>query len=61
MIVQRLKLIAQREGVNVTDDILGEIAEKSRGDLRKAINLLEAYHRGALEFTGSEFERMLGG
>jgi len=60
LIVQRLKLIAQREGVNVTDDILGEIAEKSRGDLRKAINLLEAYHRGALEFTGSEFERMFG-
>ena len=61
LIIQRLRFIAQKEGVSVTEDILEEIAEKSRGDLRRAINMLEAYHRGALEFTGNEFEKIFGG
>lgn len=57
LIIQRLKYISEREGVDITDDILNEIAERGGGDLRKAINLLEAYHRGALEF-GCEFEKL---
>ena len=59
-IISRLGFIADRENVDVSNDILEEIAEKSHGDLRKAINMLEAYHKGALEFTGNEFEKIFG-
>ena len=60
-IMSRLSFIADKEGINVTNEILEEIASKSHGDLRKAINLLEAYQRGALDFgKESEFERIFG-
>ncbi|RLE89784.1 MAG: replication factor C small subunit [Thermoprotei archaeon] len=41
-IIERLKFIAEKEGVSVTEDGLEAIWEVSRGDLRKAINTLQA-------------------
>jgi len=59
-VMSRLRFIADKENVDIDNNILEEIAEKAHGDLRKAINMLEAYYRGALEFTGNEFEEIFG-
>lgn len=40
--IERLRYIAEREGVSVTDDGLEAIWEESMGDMRKAINTLQA-------------------
>lgn len=40
--IGRLKYIAEREGFAVTDDALEAIWEESAGDMRKAINTLQA-------------------
>ena len=40
--IGRLRYIAEREGVAVTDDALEAIWEESAGDMRKAINTLQA-------------------
>ncbi len=40
--MERLRYIAEREGVKVTEDGLEAIWEESEGDLRKAINVLQA-------------------
>jgi len=41
-VITRLRYIAEHEGVKVTDDGLEAIWEESYGDLRKAINTLQA-------------------
>ncbi len=41
-VVERLKWIAEREGVSYDEDALDVIYEISEGDMRKAINLLQA-------------------
>ena len=41
-VIARLRYIAEHEGVKVTDDGLEAIWEESYGDLRKAINTLQA-------------------
>lgn len=40
--IERLRYIASREGVNVDEEALEVIWEESQGDLRKAINTLQA-------------------
>ena len=40
--IERLRFIAKSEGVEVDDDALEAIWEESEGDLRKAINILQA-------------------
>jgi len=45
----RLLYIAEKEGVDVDDDILNYICEKSHGDMRIAINLLEKIHLQGFE------------
>lgn len=41
-IAERLRVIAQREGVRVDDELIREISQRARGDLRAAINDLQA-------------------
>lgn len=45
-IVSLLKKICAKEGVQFEDDVLKELAKRSRGDLRSAINDLEILARG---------------
>jgi len=54
---KRLQIIIDNEKVEIDNDNLETICEKSRGDLRKAINLLKAYHNKALEFK-DDFSKM---
>ena len=57
-IINRLKFIAEKENVNVADNVLELISEKSKHDLRKAITLFEDYSKEALEFGKDEFSNM---
>ncbi len=41
-VLERLKFIAKNENVKITEDGLDAIWEESQGDLRKAINILQA-------------------
>lgn len=41
-VLERLKFIAENENVKITEDGLDAIWEESQGDLRKAINILQA-------------------
>ncbi len=41
-VLERLKFIAESENVKITEDGLDAIWEESQGDLRKAINILQA-------------------
>ncbi|MCS7126231.1 MAG: replication factor C large subunit [Aigarchaeota archaeon] len=45
-ITRRLKEICEKEGIEVSDDLLGKIAERSKGDLRSAIMDLQAVAAG---------------
>ena len=42
-IIKKLKYICNEEKFNISDEILNKIIKISRGDLRKAINLLQKY------------------
>jgi len=44
-ITERLTLIAEKEGVKVTPEIIATLAQQSGGDLRKAITFLQSAHR----------------
>lgn len=57
-IKKRLRYIATEEELEVTDDVLDTISEKVRGDLRKAVSLLEDYSKKAIQFGRNEFEDM---
>jgi len=50
-IVQRLKTLCREVGVEAEEEVLELIAEKSSGDLRSAINDLEALARGKKTLT----------
>ncbi|MFP3951150.1 MAG: replication factor C large subunit [Candidatus Bathyarchaeia archaeon] len=45
-VCERLDSIAKKAGANIDDDVIEAIAVKSKGDLRSAINDLEAVARG---------------
>jgi len=57
-IVKKLRDISKQEGVDISNNILDIISEKSKGDLRKAINLLESYGKGSIDFD-NEFDNLL--
>jgi len=57
-IVKRLRYIANQECYEIEDRVLEIIAEKGRGDLRKAVTLLEDSSIQALEFGKDEFHDM---
>ena len=48
-----LRRIAQREGVHLPETALKAIAQNSKGDLRAAINDLEAVAKGSRELVGA--------
>ncbi|MDT7969857.1 MAG: replication factor C small subunit, partial [Vulcanisaeta sp.] len=50
-VIARLREIASREGVKINDEALGAIWEISQGDMRKAINTLQAAAATAKEIT----------
>lgn len=54
---KRLQVIINNEKIQIDDGNLTAICDKSYGDLRKAINLLKAYHNKALEFK-DDFSKM---
>lgn len=56
--IKRLRYIAEKEQLEVTDEVLGIIYEKAKGDLRKAITLLENFSKRAMDFGKNEFEDM---
>ena len=55
-IVKRLKQICEKEGIKAGTDVLKEIASRSQGDLRAAINDLEVVARGKKEITHKDLE-----
>jgi len=54
---KRLQIIIDNEKIEIDDNNLEAICEKSHGDLRKATNLLKAHHNKALEFRDN-FSKM---
>lgn len=55
-IKNRCKYIAEQEKVDIPDEVFDSISERARGDLRKAIKLLEGNIKNAMDFGKSEFE-----
>ena len=51
-IKKRLKYIASKENLNIPDEIIDEISKKSKGDLRAAINDLQAIAWSMNKSTG---------
>ncbi len=54
-----LRRIAQREGLRISEEVLKSVARNSKGDLRAAINDLEAVAKGSRELSAS-LGRVLG-
>lgn len=52
-----LQRIINNENVNINEETLTTICEKSNGDLRKATRMLKSHHYNALEFK-NDFEKM---
>jgi replication factor C small subunit len=57
-IKKRLHYIAEQEKLEVSDEVIETISEKARGDLRKAVTLLEDYSKKAFTFGKNEFDDM---
>ncbi len=57
-VVERLREIASRVGVEVEEEALEELAIRSEGDLRTAINDLEAVARGRKHITLQDLETL---
>jgi replication factor C large subunit len=55
-IERRLKEICEKEKINYDKEILRQIAKRSGGDLRSAINDLEAISQGKKEIAASDME-----
>ncbi|MCD6403353.1 MAG: replication factor C large subunit [Candidatus Aenigmarchaeota archaeon] len=55
-IVKRLEYICQKEGIKVEKSVLRELASRSQGDLRAAINDLEVVGRGKKEITQKDLQ-----
>ncbi|MBS7653135.1 replication factor C large subunit [Candidatus Bathyarchaeota archaeon] len=58
-IVERLRVVARTMGITVEDEVLERIAEVSEGDLRSAINDLEALARGRSHVSASDASIMV--
>jgi len=56
--IKRLMQIAKMEKLEIKDDVLNVIYDKSKGDLRKSITLMENYSKKAMDFGKNEFEDM---
>lgn len=54
--MKRLVYIVEQENVDVTDDVLNTIIDKAKGDMRKAVDMLEDYSKKAVEIGKNEFE-----
>ena len=59
LIARKLKQIAEAEGLNITEDAIKAIAQRSGGSLRSAINDLQALSSREL-ITKADVEAMLG-
>jgi len=59
-VIERLKYIASCEGVEVTQDGLEAIWEISQGDMRKAINILQAAAAASTKIDAEAVYRALG-
>ncbi len=59
-VVERLRHIARSEGVKATDDALNTIYELSEGDLRRAINMLQAAAALSRNITPDDVIRAAG-
>ncbi len=59
-VIQRLKYIAECEEIEITDDGLEAIWEISQGDMRKAINILQAAASTARKIDSEVVYRALG-
>ncbi|MCD6480489.1 replication factor C large subunit [Candidatus Bathyarchaeota archaeon] len=57
-VIERLREIASRVGVEVEEEVLEELAIRSEGDLRTAINDLEAVARGRRRITLQDLEAL---
>lgn len=57
-IVRRLKECAEELGIDVDEDVLELLADRSEGDLRSALNDLEAIARGKREVSLSDCESL---
>ncbi|MCD6371924.1 MAG: replication factor C large subunit [Candidatus Aenigmarchaeota archaeon] len=55
-IIKRLKFIAKKEGVEISDQALKVIAARAKGDLRAAINDLETVARGKKKIDVKDLE-----
>lgn len=55
-IIRRLELICQREGIKAEKEILRQIASRSEGDLRSAINDLESVSLGKKEISSKDLD-----
>jgi replication factor C small subunit len=53
---KRLTYIAEQEQIEITDDVLYTIIDKSKGDLRKAVDMFEDYSKQAIQIGKNEFE-----
>ena len=59
-ITKQLKMIAQKEGINITDDALITIAKTSAGGMRDSISLLEQLSVLGGEITTKDIDNLLG-
>ncbi len=59
-IVAHLKMISQKENINITDDALISIAKNSAGGMRDSIALLEQLSVLGGEITTAEIDNLLG-
>jgi replication factor C large subunit len=57
-LVNRLNLICQKEGIKCEKDVLRQIAKRSNGDLRSAINDLESLARESKQIKLSDLEKL---
>ncbi len=57
-IVKILRKICEKEGVNVDPQVLRQLAKRSRGDLRAAINDLQAISEGKREVSLKDLEML---
>jgi len=57
-LVNRLNLICQEEGLKCEKDVLKQLAKRSSGDLRSAINDLESLARESKEIKLSDLEKL---
>lgn len=55
-LIKRLREICEKEGINVSEELLSKLAERSEGDLRSAIMDLQAVAAGKTTITEKDLE-----